>query len=676
MFILLNGLWSYTQLTPNVDSLLLELEKSKLDTNRVNLLNDIAYTYWYNQPQQCELYADSALRLSREFGFYNGYYDAITNLGSFHMLKGEYQEAFDLYQKSLDTAIVHKDSLGIAISYLNLGVVMDYSSRPGEALDYYMRSLELSKNDSANLCLLNLNIGSIFFDQELYSDASKYYEKALRISRAIGDKETECYALVSIGETFYETGQLEMAYHYYLRSRESASKTNNQSIYADTKILLGKYFVDHGKLDSGLMCFQGAIEIAEELESVEIFSRAYFEVGKYFEAKGQEREALEQFRKSLACAQQIKNYRKVHEASQAMATLYSKQNQFKKAYEMQLVSKMATDTLTVRRRAVDLGSLDYQYQLETQVLKNNQLKKEDTLKSEIIEAQQETISQQKKTLYFLIGGGVLLIGFFMVAYAALRNKRRVYAAQQQNEELMDLNQEIIRQKEVIDQQNLNLQQFAATTSHDLKTPIRGIIQLSEWLEKDHGDQLDGQAREYVNLIKTRGRKLHDLIDGMLKHAKSTSKDFTDKEEVNLSKMIEETVDLLVPPPNIEVVYEKELPSIKTSRVGLQQVLQNLLSNAIKYNDKARGLVEVKLVRRVNQYTIQVSDNGPGIAKEHHESVFALFKTLGKTDRNNNLGTGIGLANVRKIVEKMGGDITIDSNLGEGATFRFTLPVHS
>jgi two-component system sensor kinase FixL len=142
-------------------------------------------------------------------------------------------------------------------------------------------------------------------------------------------------------------------------------------------------------------------------------------------------------------------------------------------------------------------------------------------------------------------------------------------------------------------------------------------------------------------------------------------------KVNLNELIPAVIDMLAPPENITITVENELPTIECEQTRIMQVFQNLLSNAVKYMDKPRGRIKVDCVEEDGFWKFSVADNGPGIKEEHSEKIFKIFQTLAPRDEFES--TGVGLTVVKKIVELYDGRIWVESKLGEGSTFFFTLP---
>ena len=234
----------------------------------------------------------------------------------------------------------------------------------------------------------------------------------------------------------------------------------------------------------------------------------------------------------------------------------------------------------------------------------------------------------------------------------------------------DLERRVIERTVQLESANAELQSFAYVVSHDLKAPLRGIRQLTDWLSSDYADKLDDEGREMLHLVTTRAERLQQLIDGILDYSR-IGRDSRAEEWVELDSLVRDTIELLSPPEHIQVTVDTELPVVMGDPVHLQRVFQNLIGNAIKFVDKPQGIIHVGCTGTASQWQFSVTDNGPGIAAEHCERVFQMFQTV--SPRGCNEGSGIGLAVVKKIVESWGGTVWVESQRGEGSTFYFTRP---
>lgn len=217
--------------------------------------------------------------------------------------------------------------------------------------------------------------------------------------------------------------------------------------------------------------------------------------------------------------------------------------------------------------------------------------------------------------------------------------------------------------------NEELSSFAYVASHDLKAPLRAIGSLAQWLSSDYADRFDEEGREHMALLLSRVKRMDRLIDGILQYSRVGRVKGTPT-RVDLQALVDETVDLLAPPAHVSVTVQA-LPTIELERTRAQQLFQNLLANAIQYMDKPRGEISVECSALADAWHFRVQDNGPGIDRRHWDRVFQLFQSL--SSRDSTESTGIGLSLVKKIVEMYGGRVWLDSELGRGCTFHFTLP---
>lgn len=247
----------------------------------------------------------------------------------------------------------------------------------------------------------------------------------------------------------------------------------------------------------------------------------------------------------------------------------------------------------------------------------------------------------------------------------------------------ELEEEIIRRKKIekklkrtlkeLARSNRELEQFAYVASHDLQEPLRMISSFTQLLEERYGNKLDEDAREFVEYIVDGANRMQQLIQDLLVYSRVTTrgKEFTETDansalgeaRANLNKAIEDSN---------AVVRNDELPTVMADRMQLVRLFQNLIKNAIEFSGDSAPNIYISAREKGNEWIFSVKDNGIGIEPEYREKIFKIFQQLRDVDKIH--GTGIGLSICRRIVERHGGKIWVESEPGEGSTFYFTIPV--
>jgi signal transduction histidine kinase len=248
------------------------------------------------------------------------------------------------------------------------------------------------------------------------------------------------------------------------------------------------------------------------------------------------------------------------------------------------------------------------------------------------------------------------------------------ALAQQVMKLLELRKSTIELEKSITlkEENAELERFAYIAAHDLKSPLNTINLTAEMLFDNHATQLNEEGKIMLGYILSASKKLSGLIDGLLDYSKNTFALESNGSKVNLKKLCEYIRGLFAYDDSLVLNLNSPLKHIHTHREALNQILVNLVSNAVKYNDKDQVVVDLEVKESADYYEFSIRDNGPGIALEDQGKVFQIFKVLAQTDKFGQTGNGIGLATVKRIIEKLGGDIDLESEKGKGCEFNFNI----
>ena len=229
--------------------------------------------------------------------------------------------------------------------------------------------------------------------------------------------------------------------------------------------------------------------------------------------------------------------------------------------------------------------------------------------------------------------------------------------------------------EELKRSNEELQRFAYVASHDLQEPLRTVASFTQLLEKRYKGRLDSDADEFMEYIVEAAVRMKELIGALLDYSRITTKSGEFK-SVNIGLILDQTVENLkyaIKESNAKIICGK-MPVVMGNDVQLRRVFQNLISNAIKFKKEGNAPeIHISAVKDENnvEYIFSVQDNGIGIEKQYLDRIFVIFQRLHTQDEYH--GTGIGLSIVKRIIERHGGRIWVESEFGAGSTFYFTLP---
>lgn len=304
----------------------------------------------------------------------------------------------------------------------------------------------------------------------------------------------------------------------------------------------------------------------------------------------------------------------------------------------------------------------------------------------------ERAAEQTKLSRFVTGAWVAVTGttgFVLLSlYSVLRkyitqrdeaesklhslNTELEQQVQERTKELLRSNEHLRFQAQELARSNADLERYAYAASHDLQEPLRNVSLYSQLLGRRYRDRLDEQAEQYLSYLQEGALRMSALVADLLSYSKVVHED-TDVSDAdcesalatalsNNQRLLKETE---------AVVTHDPLPAVPANWNQLVQVFQQLINNALKFHSpEQQPRIHVSMERLSDEWVFSVQDNGIGISPQYHDRVFVIFQRL---DRKH-AGSGVGLALCKRIVERHAGRIWVESELGNGATFRFTIPV--
>ncbi|KAA3598114.1 MAG: PAS domain S-box protein [Calditrichaeota bacterium] len=224
--------------------------------------------------------------------------------------------------------------------------------------------------------------------------------------------------------------------------------------------------------------------------------------------------------------------------------------------------------------------------------------------------------------------------------------------------------------------NSELEQFAYVASHDLQEPLRKISSFLNIIENRYKDKLDEKGKQYIDFTVKGAERMKVLINNLLEFSRISTrgKEFLLVDSSEILNLTLETFSNTIEEKNAKISIQKNFPKINVDSTQIEILFQNLIGNALKFCDKNNPDISLKFKRKANFWNFSVIDNGIGIKNDYKDRVFIIFQRL--HTREEYPGTGIGLAVCKKIVERHGGEIWFESEVGKGTTFHFTIPILS
>ncbi|AFY92131.1 sensor histidine kinase [Chamaesiphon minutus] len=222
------------------------------------------------------------------------------------------------------------------------------------------------------------------------------------------------------------------------------------------------------------------------------------------------------------------------------------------------------------------------------------------------------------------------------------------------------------------QSNRELDQFVYVTAHDLKAPLRAIASLSEWVEEELDKCISPGTRSQMQLIRRRVYRMQSLLDSLLAYSRA-GRTQNPVVNVDVNRLLEKILRGLNPPATFTIDIANLMPTFATRTQPLEQVFFHLIDNAIRHHPTQMGVVAISAIDLGDRYEFAIADNGEGIEPQYHQKIYQIFQTLKPRDLEENIGAGLAI--VKKIVTAEGGTIRLESEPGNGSTFRFTWLKH-
>lgn len=625
--------------------------------------------------------------------------NAVYELGWIHEKLNNYQSALKYYFQVIamqDDSIDRSDK---ARAYSQVGSVYQALGEYEKAYQYQIKALEQHEitKDSSGIARAYYVMGTIFFYQERYTQALESYQKTKIICDQLGNQRLIYSCLAALGSVYDELGEFEKSKEYHSKAYNLAQKINYKTGIAYALANIANNLIRTGKIHEARDKIIQSIQLKTEIKdswgvigSLQALSSVYLKLN-------QRDKAIETLQKAADLARESGLKPRIMEVYQAFAHLYKDNKELDKAYFYLEKYVLLKDSVLNEKTLEEMGQTQTRYEVQKRENEIALLKKENE-----VFVQQKEIQQLSR--YLLAGAALLLLIICGAIFIRYRDQKKVndilgvknrkiqsqneklalahqkqtemYALLEEKTQLLEAkNQEINITNKQLESSNEDLKHFAYVASHDLKEPLRMVSAYTNLLKRRYNDVIDDSGREFMHFIVDGVSRMGILLDDLLAYSrvgrKEEHQDWISTGDV-LFIVLSNLQPVIAEKNAIINVSEDNMPKIKANRSQMNQLFQNLISNAIKFTNGKVPEINIDCRKQGQQFIFSIQDNGIGIPEEYQKKVFEMFRRLHTRDEYE--GTGIGLATCKKIVERHGGDIWLESKKDIGTTFYFSIPI--
>jgi signal transduction histidine kinase/tetratricopeptide (TPR) repeat protein len=668
-FLFLLGSAHLLQAQDKLDSLTKRLSHEKNDSLRFEILLKLSRESEYYDYSKARRYAEEASDIAGEIGESWANAKLFSRLAFLEKIEGDYAEALKYNFQCIKLSTEIGDSVQLARAMNNVGTGYRDLGEYGEAYFYLTQSYRVAKNshkvptnDDSLIMAINLhNIGTVFTQIGQFDIALTHLQASAKLSEKLGDTEGPAYTFDELGVLYTKREDYELAERNLLKSLEEVRKLKIRILVPRIHAHIADLYLKKKDFTKALAYYDSVIR--EETKINNRFGLAESDLGKgmVMARSGNFDEALKLYMRSLEASRRLNARNLTLECYMELASLYEQKNDFQKSLQYFKLHDVLRDSVFSE------ANMEKLFQNQVRFVTENKDTEIEALSQARLEQSSEIKRQELISNILVIVFALTIILLFTV-YRSGRRRKRI------NMLLLEHQEEIKKRSVELEQLNQVKDKFFSIISHDLRSPMNalaGTLDLLEQKNITHEEfvSLSKNLRVQFNHTRT---LINNLLDWTLLQMDKLK---IQPEKVVVYQKVEDSfvaLKTLYPKDiNMENRTDRNIVAYADPNI-VNLVLRNLILNAIKFTEVG-GRIWVASKDHENEIQISVSDNGIGIRAEVKEMLFE--KTSGYSTRGtaNEKGTGLGLILCKEFVEKNGGRIWLESEMGAGTTFYFTLP---
>ncbi|MEN0048117.1 MAG: ATP-binding protein [Bacteroidota bacterium] len=640
-----------------VEELKATLKNTDDPQNKVDLLNDISYAYRRIEPDSTAHYALRAIEQAEKQNYLKGIGEGRKNLGLAYVKKSlPIDTVMSEFEIALEIGKQINSPYLIAAAYGNMGVTYLTVEQIGKARIALQNGLVQTEktfegSESAKALLLSA-LAYTYFIGDDSETAIKYFEESMSLARKYDDRATLSIWLDTYGKILYKYGDIEKGLALIEEATQYYISLGDTEVYMQNSLTLSEMDIAVGKLVSAEKRAEDILQFARDRKDLKFECLALYRLA-------QVSHALKDHNKASNYGEQIIKIIDVD------ATVYQPEEMMEFLQKMYVEMGDTEKVLALADRRIEWlkNSFDEEMGREATRLQEEYFDRRIEHEKEVLEETQKNFTRWMTIL-------LILLLITLASLAQLYQSKKMQIAQNQKLRLAKLK---------LEEASEVRSKFLSVMSHEIRTPISAILGFADiLLEKEK----EKEKSKYLKYLRLAGKHLESLINDILDYAKINARKLSlEHTPLHLNELLEDLVETMRVTNNndkVKLILEEEVPQ-NTILIGdshrLKQILFNLLSNAIKFTNKGYVKLQAKQLSVANNETqikFQVEDTGIGIAAEKQEIIFDSFEQANVSTTREYGGTGLGLAITKQLVEAHAGQLSLESELGKGSIFSFTI----
>jgi len=580
--------------------------------------------------------------------------------------KAEYDSALSYFQISMSLIDSVNNLSLLAANYNNIAIVYNEINRNDEALIYYLTALTIfRKLQRLKAVAITLNnIGLVNIDLENYSKAIGYFKEAIELSIKSDDIYNLCLSYNSLGIAYKNLQDYENAKHYLMLAVIKSEEAGFIGLIAQSSHNLGSVYSRMQNYDSAIILDKKSLRICKKLDI--IFGEIYnlLDIGEVYLKLEQFDSAKMYFHNALELSITHNSYNIINKIYQSLFRVYELTGNYKKAVEYHNLYDAIRDSLDVVERTNKLNELQTKYETEHKELENQQLKNQNKINELIILRQRIGVI----AISFIIVLSLIILVLLIIT--RVKRRKQHIILQEKNIQIEEKSIELIKTNETKDK-------LFSIIAHDLRSPFTSLLGFSSLLNEEVKSGDYNNVNYYSQQLLSISNSAYELVDNLLNWSRSQQEMIVAKfKSIPLIDLVNNTVTVLMPKAeqkqiSIKVNVNSDIRVFCDSNM-LMLILRNLISNAIKFTNKG-GNIEIGCVEKPDHYIIFVKDDGIGINSDTTDSMFKNTIGFTTTGTESEQGSGLGLLLIKDFVNKLNGEIWVESTPEKGSTFSFSIP---